>query len=113
MQYRLGYYDLNGELECLRIIEGNKDEARRAYEMLKEKYQCTIWVQKIDFVNPKDEFKDMANTEKVWNTKLQTLQKMVNLLQTYKGQPGTEVFNKDMVKLDDVKTLMKILIDTQ
>lgn len=111
MQYRLGYYDLNGELECLRIVEGSKDEARRAYEMLKEKYQCTIWVQKIDFVNPKDEFKDMAKIEKVQNTKLQAMQKMVNLLQTYKGQPGTEVFNKDLVKLDDVKMLIQSLVN--
>lgn len=56
MRYRLGCYDTDGALECLQSVN-NKDEAKLAYERLKEEYQCTIWVQKIEFVDPKEEFK--------------------------------------------------------
>lgn len=56
MRYRLGCYDTDGALECLQSLN-NKDEAKLAYKRLKEEYQCTIWVQKIEFVDPKEEFK--------------------------------------------------------
>lgn len=57
MRYRLGCYDKNGTLECLQSVN-NKDEAKLAYKHLKEEYQCTIWVEKIEFVDPKEEFKE-------------------------------------------------------
>lgn len=56
MRYRLGCYDTDGALECLQSVN-NKDEVKLAYKRLKEEYQCTIWVQKIEFVDPKEEFK--------------------------------------------------------
>lgn len=60
-QYRLGYYEENGDTKCLRTIVGDaeeaKEKARRAYNRLKETYQCTIWVQKCERVDPKEEFK--------------------------------------------------------
>lgn len=56
MQYRLGCYNTDGSLERLRTVN-SKEEAKRIYERLKEDYQCTIWVQKIEFVDPEEEFK--------------------------------------------------------
>lgn len=46
--------DNMGQLQSV----NNKDEAKLAYKRLKEEYQCTIWVQKIEFVDPKEEFKE-------------------------------------------------------
>ncbi len=57
MQYRLGCYNTDGSLECLRSVNSKK-EAKLAYKHIKEEYQCTIWVQKIEFVDPKEEFKE-------------------------------------------------------
>lgn len=57
MSYRLGCYNTDGSLECLRIAN-TKEEAKRKYEDLKEEWRCTIWVQKIEFVDPKEEFKN-------------------------------------------------------
>lgn len=51
--YKLGYYNENGEMECLRIAQ-TKEEAKEKYKLLHEKYACTIWIQKIEFVNLKD-----------------------------------------------------------
>lgn len=51
--YKLGWYDENGEMECLRTVK-TKEEAKKSYKFLHEQYNCTIWIQKIDFVNPKD-----------------------------------------------------------
>lgn len=57
MRYRLGYYNTDGSLECL-YSTNNKEGAKREYNRLKEEYRCTIWVQKIEFVDPKEEFKN-------------------------------------------------------
>ncbi len=57
MKYRLGCYNTDGSLECLRTVD-NKESAKLAYKHLKEEYGCTIWVQKIEFVDPKEEFKE-------------------------------------------------------
>mgnify|MGYP004711851223 CR=1 FL=1 len=60
MMYRLGCYKEDGSLKCLRTIRGKeieaKEKAKLAYNFLKEVYKCTIWVQKIEFVDPKEEF---------------------------------------------------------
>lgn len=58
MMYKLGCYNVDGSLECLRTITGEnaKERAKSAYEHLKDEYRCTIWVQKIEFVEPKEEF---------------------------------------------------------
>lgn len=48
MKYRLGCYNTDGSLECLRTVD-NKESAKLAYKHLKEEYGCTIWVQKIEF----------------------------------------------------------------
>lgn len=56
MKYRLGCYNTDGSLECLQAVNSKK-EAKLAYSRLKKEYQCTIWVQKIEFVDPKEEFK--------------------------------------------------------
>lgn len=55
MQYKLGCYHTNGSLECLRTAN-SKEEAKLTYEKLKEHYRCTIWVEKIEFIDPKEEF---------------------------------------------------------
>ena len=57
MKYRLGCYNTDGSLERLRTVD-NKESANLAYKHLKEEYGCTIWVQKIEFVDPKEEFKE-------------------------------------------------------
>ena len=54
MTYRLGCYKEDGSLERLRTV----DSKELAYRHLKEEYQCTIWVQKIEFVDPKEELFD-------------------------------------------------------
>ena len=54
MKYKLGCYKEDGSLERLRTVD-NKESAKLAYKRLKEKYECTIWVQKIEFVDPKEE----------------------------------------------------------
>ena len=51
--YKLGCYNENGEMECLRTVK-TKEEAKEKYKLLHEKYDYTIWIQKIEFVNPKD-----------------------------------------------------------
>lgn len=56
MKYRLGCYNTDGSLECLQSVNSQK-EAKLAYNRIKKEYQCTIWVQKIEFVDPKEEFK--------------------------------------------------------
>lgn len=57
MSYRLGCYNTDGSLECLRTAN-TKEEAKHMYESLKDEWRCTIWVQKIEFVDPKEEFKN-------------------------------------------------------
>lgn len=57
MMYRLGCYKEDGSLERLLTVD-NKESAKLAYNHLKEKYECTIWVQKIEFVDPKEELFD-------------------------------------------------------
>lgn len=59
--YRLGCYETDGSLECLRVVN-TKEKAEEVYKQLKEDYRCTIWVQKIEFVDPKEEFE--AKTQK-------------------------------------------------
>ena len=44
-------------VRCM-IENDNKESAKLAYKHLKEEYGCTIWVQKIEFVDPKEEFKE-------------------------------------------------------
>ena len=61
MKYRLGCYNVDGSLEGLRIVD-TKEKAEEVYKQLKEDYRCTIWVQKIEFVDPKEEFE--AKTQK-------------------------------------------------
>ena len=51
--YKLGYYNENGEQETLRTVK-TKEEAREKYKIVRDSYKCTIWIQKIEFVNPKD-----------------------------------------------------------
>lgn len=51
--YKLGYYTEDGELETLRTAK-SRDEAKEKYKILHDSYKCTIWIQKIEFVNPKD-----------------------------------------------------------
>jgi hypothetical protein len=55
--YKLGCYETDGSLECLRIAD-NKESAKFAYKYLKDEYKCTIWVQKIEFVDPEEELFD-------------------------------------------------------
>lgn len=55
MLYRLGWYDENAQLKCLMTAK-TKEDALFWYKKFKEKYHCTIWVQKIEFVDPKKEF---------------------------------------------------------
>lgn len=52
MMYKLGCYNVDGSLECLRTITGEnaKERAKSAYEYLKDEYRCTIWIQKIEFI---------------------------------------------------------------
>ena len=61
MMYRLGCYNTDGSMERLRTIVGSEDEAKEkakhTYNLLKETYKCTIWVQKCEYVDPKEEFK--------------------------------------------------------
>lgn len=38
------------------------------------------------------------------------LHKMINMLPVYKGQPGTEVYNEDLIRLDQVNKLIETLI---
>lgn len=56
MKYRLGCYGVDGSFECLRTVD-TKEKAEEAYKQLKEDYRCTILVQKIESVDPKEEFK--------------------------------------------------------
>ena len=66
--YKLGCYNADGSLECLRTIKGEnvKERAKSAYEYLKDEYSCTIWIQKIEFVDPKEElFNDEEESENV------------------------------------------------
>ena len=51
--YKLGCYDENGEQECLRTAK-TKEEAKEKYKLLHEKYGCTIWIQKVEFVKPEE-----------------------------------------------------------
>ena len=51
--YELGYYTEDGEPEILSRAN-TREEARKKYKILHDRYKCTIWVQKIDFINPKD-----------------------------------------------------------
>lgn len=51
--YKLGYYNEDGNMECLRTVS-TKDEARKKYKILHDSYKCTIWIQKIEFIDPKD-----------------------------------------------------------
>lgn len=53
--YRLGWYDENGEQECLSTVK-TKEEAKECYNRLHEKYGCTIWIQKVEFVKPEELF---------------------------------------------------------
>lgn len=57
MIYKLGCYKEDGSLERLRTVD-SKESAKLAYKHLKEEYQCTIWVQKTEFVDPKEELFD-------------------------------------------------------
>lgn len=52
-KYRLGYYDENGDLECVATAT-SKQEAKQKYDSVHERYGCTVWIQKIEFLAPKD-----------------------------------------------------------
>lgn len=60
MMYRLGCYRPDGTLECLQRVN-SKNEAKLAYNRIKKTYHCTVWVQKIEFIDPKEEFKNVGN----------------------------------------------------
>lgn len=51
--YKLGCYAEDGEMETLRTAN-TREEAKRKYKILHDSYKCTIWIQKIEFVNPQD-----------------------------------------------------------
>jgi len=51
--YKLGCYDENGIMETLRTAN-TKEEAKEKYNILHNSYKCTIWIQKIEFLNLKD-----------------------------------------------------------
>lgn len=53
--YKLGVYNTDGKLEYLRTAN-TKEGAKYIYKSLKDERKCTIWVQKIEFVDPKEEF---------------------------------------------------------
>lgn len=53
--YKLGVYNTDGSLEYLRTAN-TKEGAKYIYKSLKNEWKCTIWVQKIEFVDPKEEF---------------------------------------------------------
>lgn len=53
--YYLGYYTENGEKEICRKVS-TKEEAKKAYNSLKKLYECTIWIAKVEFVNPSQLF---------------------------------------------------------
>lgn len=63
MEYRLGCYNTDGSLEHL-ITVNTKESAENMYKQLKEDYRCTIWVQKIEFVDPKEEFETKTQKRK-------------------------------------------------
>lgn len=52
--YKLGAYNTDGRLEYLRTAN-TKEGAKYIYKSLKDELKCTIWVQKIEFVDPKEE----------------------------------------------------------
>ena len=61
MGYKLGRDNIMlkervSELEK-ELRKNNKDKAKLAYEQLKEKYKCAIWVEKTEFIDPEEEFK--------------------------------------------------------
>lgn len=49
--YKLGLYDECGDIEVLDNAS-NKEEAKRKYEYLRSLYGCTIWIQKVEYINP-------------------------------------------------------------
>lgn len=51
--YKLGCYGDNGNPEVLRTVK-TREEAREKYQILKKDYNCTIWIQKIEFIKPSD-----------------------------------------------------------
>ncbi len=51
--YELGYYTEDAEMVKLRTAKTRK-EAKQAYNVLHERYKCTIWIFKIEHINPKD-----------------------------------------------------------
>ena len=51
--YKLGCYNADGSLECL-WTTNNKKDAKWWYEQLKKEYHCTIWIQKIEFIDPEE-----------------------------------------------------------
>ena len=51
--YKFGCYGNDGEPEVLGTAK-TREEARKKYQILKKDYNCTIWIQKIEFVNPED-----------------------------------------------------------
>lgn len=51
--YKLGCYTKDGEMETLRTVN-TREDAKEKYKILHDSYKCTIWIQKIEFVNPED-----------------------------------------------------------
>ena len=51
--YELGYYTEDAEMVQLGKAK-TKEEAKQVYNVLHDRYRCTIWILKIEKVNPKD-----------------------------------------------------------
>ncbi len=51
--YELGYYTEDAKMEKLGTAK-TREEAKQVYNVLHERYKCTIWIFKIEHVNPKD-----------------------------------------------------------
>jgi predicted nucleotidyltransferase component of viral defense system len=51
--YELGYYTEDAKMEKLRTAK-TREEAKQAYDILHDLHKCTIWILKVEKVNPKD-----------------------------------------------------------
>ena len=71
--YKLGVYNTDGNLVYLRTAN-TKEGAKYIYKSLKDEWKCTIWVQKIEFVDPKEEFSVWGLATKRNNAKQRQLE---------------------------------------
>lgn len=51
IHYRLGYYNTDGkQVELARLIR-TEEEAKEKFNSLRKTFQCTIWVEKVEFID--------------------------------------------------------------